>query len=270
MSDERDDEAGDGADPYAEAMAALDEGRHADALACLSVLDADEPVRWLGEAEVWRDLGELARAENVLRRARELAGPDDPDVIWLDGSLKLARWDVAGAKAAFARLDAASEGAALYDGLALIADLEGDLKHGDRLLAECRRLQQRARAPRLSPERFEAVVHAAAERLPEAFRRAFEEIAVVIDPMPTAEVVDARTTGHPPDVLGLYVGPALAERPLAAPGEMPPTIFLFQRNLERSAEDLDELREEIRVTLYHELGHALGFDEEGVAEMGLD
>ena len=53
-------------------------------------------------------------------------------------------------------------------------------------------------------------------------------------------------------------------------GELPPTVYLFQRNLERVCGDREQLVEEIRVTLFHELGHALGFDEEGVARMGLE
>ena len=46
-------------------------------------------------------------------------------------------------------------------------------------------------------------------------------------------------------------------------------IYLYQRNLERSVRDEAELREEIRVTLYHEIGHLLGFDEHGVEDLGL-
>ena len=55
-------------------------------------------------------------------------------------------------------------------------------------------------------------------------------------------------------------------------------IFWFRRDLrladnpalERACRSHDELVEQIRVTLFHEIGHMLGFDEEGVAELGLE
>ena len=50
----------------------------------------------------------------------------------------------------------------------------------------------------------------------------------------------------------------------------PSSIGLFQRNLERYARDREELLEEIRVTLLHEVGHFLGLDEEQLRELGLD
>jgi predicted Zn-dependent protease with MMP-like domain len=50
----------------------------------------------------------------------------------------------------------------------------------------------------------------------------------------------------------------------------PSSIALFQRNLERMARDQDELVEEIRVTLLHEVGHFLGLDEDGLRDLGLD
>jgi predicted Zn-dependent protease with MMP-like domain len=124
-------------------------------------------------------------------------------------------------------------------------------------------------APRLSPSAFEEVVMQAVDDLPPEFQAALERVAIVIDPVPGlgAVVGDGRET--PADLLGLFVGRSLVESSSDASGELPPTVFLFQRNLERGVTDEAELVQEIRVTLYHELGHALGFDEEGVEEMGL-
>jgi len=60
-----------------------------------------------------------------------------------------------------------------------------------------------------------------------------------------------------------------AENEEAPSMELPPIIYLFQRNLERACEDESELTEQVRITLYHEIGHFLGFDEDGVDAMGL-
>ena len=50
----------------------------------------------------------------------------------------------------------------------------------------------------------------------------------------------------------------------------PSSIALFQRNLERYARDREELLDEIRVTLLHEVGHFLGLDEDQLRDLGLD
>ena len=46
-------------------------------------------------------------------------------------------------------------------------------------------------------------------------------------------------------------------------------ILLFRRNLERVAQDEEELREEIRTTLLHETGHFFGMSEKDLDEVGL-
>jgi predicted Zn-dependent protease with MMP-like domain len=74
----------------------------------------------------------------------------------------------------------------------------------------------------------------------------------------------------PPDVLGLFVGSSELEISDGESARLPRRIFLFQRNLERFAHSRQELVEEIRVTLFHEIGHMLGFDEAGVEAMGLE
>ena len=68
-----------------------------------------------------------------------------------------------------------------------------------------------------------------------------------------------------PETLGLFEGVPLGE---GSDAELPPRIFLFQRNLERYCTH-SELVVEIAVTLYHELGHLLGLDEEEVDALGL-
>jgi predicted Zn-dependent protease with MMP-like domain len=57
---------------------------------------------------------------------------------------------------------------------------------------------------------------------------------------------------------------------LEAGTQLPPSIVLFQTNLERFARSRAELEEEIRVTLVHEVGHFLGLDEDELYERGLD
>jgi len=192
-------------------------------------------------------------------------------VLWAEGRLRLAQWRLADARAAFVRLDPEVEGAPLVENLALLADLDGDWERADELYLKASSLDPQGSPlpPRLSADEFEDVVAEAATELPDEFQRALEEIPVVTDPMPSAALVGAPESGHPPDILGLFSGAALGERGSSAPTELPPTIFLFQRNLERAARTREDLLDEIRTTLFHELGHALGFDEEGVDELGL-
>jgi predicted Zn-dependent protease with MMP-like domain len=254
-----------------QAFEALQAGDLEQALGHLEDVDPERGERWTTATHALAELGNFPAAEESLGRAREILGAEQEDVLWAEGRLRLAQWRIDEARAAFACLDPETEGAPLLENLALLADLAGDHKKADALYRRAAKLDPEGPPPppRLTPEQFEEVVAEAAAELPDEFRDAFQEMAVVIDPMPTAEIVGAPASGHPPDILGLFAGPTLAERGGAPSPELPPTIFLFQRNLERASRSRAELRGEIRTTLYHELGHALGFDEEGVDELGL-
>jgi predicted Zn-dependent protease with MMP-like domain len=106
---------------------------------------------------------------------------------------------------------------------------------------------------------FEDHVRAALDELPPHLAAALENVAVVVED----------ENPDDPDLLGLYHGVPLTERGDVA-GLPPDTISIYRLPLEESFPDPDELQEEIRITVLHELAHYFGLDEERLAELGYD
>jgi predicted Zn-dependent protease with MMP-like domain len=101
--------------------------------------------------------------------------------------------------------------------------------------------------------------------LPAPLRRQAAPLPVNYEGRPQKSLIDE---GYETDLLGLFVGPALAE-PEESP--LPPQIILFLENLwEFAREDEEVFREEVRTTYLHELGHYLGLDEIDLEERGLE
>ncbi len=125
---------------------------------------------------------------------------------------------------------------------------------------------------RMKREAFREVVAEAIEHLPEEIRAHLHQVPVVVEDLPSREVLAHESGDEPltPTVLGLFYGPSLREQSVFDPVPVPPTIFIYQRNLERFCQTREELIEEIRLTLYHELGHYLGLSEEELEERGLE
>ncbi|MGZ0211292.1 MAG: metallopeptidase family protein [Actinomycetales bacterium] len=69
-------------------------------------------------------------------------------------------------------------------------------------------------------------------------------------------------------VLGLYDGVALTERGQYGFGELPDRIILFREPLLAVSESLDDLKEQIHITLVHEIAHYYGIDDEQLNELG--
>ena len=102
---------------------------------------------------------------------------------------------------------------------------------------------------------------------PEIARHA-DGIPVVCFPAPTREMVEDE--GLEPDLLGLFVGPALDEAE-GLDDPLPPEILLFLENLwDYAEEDPGIFREEVRRTYLHELGHYLGLEEDDLVARDLD
>lgn len=115
---------------------------------------------------------------------------------------------------------------------------------------------------------FEQLVERALDGLPPEFARLLEDVAIVIEEVPTREQV--RLGGSPADdwLYGLYEGvPAIEWGADWAP--LPNKISLFQLPLETDFPDPDELAEQVRITVIHELAHHAGFDDERLHELGV-
>ena len=106
---------------------------------------------------------------------------------------------------------------------------------------------------------FEEQVRAALDELPEGLAAAVRNVAVVVED----------ENPEDPDIFGLYQGVPLPERGDEA-GLLPDKISIYRVPLEESFPDPEELREEIRTTVLHELAHYFGIDEERLVELGYD
>jgi predicted Zn-dependent protease with MMP-like domain len=255
----------------ARAWEAYDLGDLETAIELTRELDPGLRDGWVLLATAMVELGDARGARAALARAAALG--EGVDLEWVRAELELAAWEIGRARARYERIAEQEPCGAVFGRLSLCAEIDGDLRSADRFLARARELdpEEWPRAPRLSPQEFEAVLDRAVARLPRAFREALDDVQILVEPVPRRGLVDLSDPfGTPPEMLGLFTGSSLLERSVDSALEIPPTVHLFQRNLERAARDREELVEEIAKTLYHELGHALGFDEHGVAEMGLE
>jgi predicted Zn-dependent protease with MMP-like domain len=121
-------------------------------------------------------------------------------------------------------------------------------------------------------DRFERLVERALDGIPAPFRAALAEVAIVIEDEATADqLAIADVAGDDPadELYGLYEGTPRTE--WGADGvPFPNRISLFRLPLEEDFPDPDDLAEEVRITVIHELAHHLGIDDDRLEELGLD
>jgi predicted Zn-dependent protease with MMP-like domain len=114
---------------------------------------------------------------------------------------------------------------------------------------------------------FERLVDRAIASIPEPYREALREVAIVLEDEPSREQL--RDNGIEPgdSLYGLYEGVPRAEYGADWAAE-PNRISLFRLPLEADFPDPVELQAEVRLTVLHELAHHLGIDDERLEELG--
>ena len=219
---------------------ALDDGEYEIALETFEEVLRQDPEHWGAALRRAECLHLLWRTDEALRAVRALAPPDDeeddPDRVELEARIleTMGRFE---------------EAEPLFSAASILAP------------------DQYPAPVRLSTDDFKTLLDKVLSSLPRVIRDTVLEVPVLVEPKPTREMAE-REPGINPEVLGLFVGVPVGDKLQGGSG-YGDVVLLFQRNLERAGENRQEVSKEIKITLLHEYGHYLGFDEEELEHLGL-
>jgi predicted Zn-dependent protease with MMP-like domain len=109
----------------------------------------------------------------------------------------------------------------------------------------------------VSPARFEGMVEAALDGLPQRLGRLMSNVAVMVQHEP-----------GPPGLLGLYEGIPLTSRTTGYAGVLPDRITIYRLAICAVCETEDEVIDQVRRTVVHEVGHHFGISDARLTELG--
>jgi predicted Zn-dependent protease with MMP-like domain len=107
-------------------------------------------------------------------------------------------------------------------------------------------------------DRFEKLVEDALDSLPRAFKKLIENVAVIVEDAPDRGREGSLFKGQ---LLGLYHGVPFVHRGPYYGNVPPDVIVIYQRPIESLCRTDEEVRDEVRETVLHEVGHYFGFSE---------
>lgn len=118
---------------------------------------------------------------------------------------------------------------------------------------------------RLSRREFVRLVRLAYRQLPANFQKALDNVDVLVEDWPAPE--EPGLLAEKESLFGLYTGVPLPERGSGDPA-LPDTIIIYRQPILRSCSTRAAVVKEIKVTLWHEVGHYLGLSEEELHRLG--
>lgn len=107
------------------------------------------------------------------------------------------------------------------------------------------------------------------DKLPRRFREQLRNVEFVVEERPSPDLL--RDEGLDPrhdSLYGIYQGVPLPERSSLDPPLLPDKITIFAEPLLEDFPDPDELRDEIRLTVIHEIAHYFGMDDDEIGDLG--
>lgn len=116
--------------------------------------------------------------------------------------------------------------------------------------------------------RFQDLVTAALDDLPEPFASHLENVHVVIEAEPTADDLDRAGVARGGTLFGLYQGIPQTERGPGYTFVLPDKITIYRGPILRACADSDEVYDEVTTTVVHEIAHHFGISDERLDELG--
>jgi predicted Zn-dependent protease with MMP-like domain len=123
-------------------------------------------------------------------------------------------------------------------------------------------------AQRARHRRFHLMVQRVVDTLPPNVQALLKDVAIVVQDEPNQDQLADLDHREDSELFGLYQGIPMIDRS-SSYTILPDRITIFAGPLSRTCESREELEEEIRITVLHELGHHLGYDEDGLDALGL-
>jgi predicted Zn-dependent protease with MMP-like domain len=121
----------------------------------------------------------------------------------------------------------------------------------------------------LRRQRFEILVDEALDSLPDQVLAWLDNVAVVVAQWPSPGQLAQVGLDSDDMLFGLYVGVPKTKRGFTYGEIVPDKIVIYQRPIELVCRTPDKIRECVRRTVLHEIGHHFGMDEDQLAEAGM-
>ncbi len=119
----------------------------------------------------------------------------------------------------------------------------------------------------MTRDQFAALIEEALTLIPDNFREAMRNIAIIVEDHPPAELLDEMEIESPDTLYGLYLGTPITERQWGDGNREPDQVVLYQGPHEEDAVNEDDLVAMVAETLIHEIGHYFGMTEEEIQEV---
>jgi len=123
-------------------------------------------------------------------------------------------------------------------------------------------------------QRFDRVLEEVLQELPPEVHKLLAEAPLHVEDYPSHEVMDKTGAIRRDALCGLYTGIPIGHRSVEHSGTLPDVVTIYREGILAVAADRrgrvreDRLRREIRVTIFHELGHHHGLSEAELRQLG--